>query len=364
MRDTFELLIHLIVTLVRLIRPGGVKLVVADTLAMKHQLIITNRSKKRSPKLKSSDRFLFGFLAIFIGEKRLKRISVVFKPATILRFHKALVDRKYRRLYSNKTKRKPGRKSPDQTIINFVFEMKKQNPIFGYLRISMQIHEAFGIDITPYAVGRILRKQSSTSPTDGGPSWLTFIGHMKDSLWSVDLFRCESIGLKSHWVMVVMDQFTRRIIGFAVHSGHCDGISYCRMFNEIISGKALPKYLSSDDDPLFLFHRWKANLRILEIEEIKSSPGIPTSHPFVERIIGSTRRELLNNVIFFNQRDLQNKLNSYQEYYNDNRAHSSLNQKTPMKMTAEQNINPNIVPIDSYQWSSYCCELFNLPTAA
>ena len=50
-------------------------------------------------------------------------------------------------------------------------------------------------------------------------SWLTFLGHMKDSLWSMDLFRCESATLRSHWVLVVMDQYTRRIIGFGVHAG-------------------------------------------------------------------------------------------------------------------------------------------------
>ena len=56
------------------------------------------------------------------------------------------------------------------------------------------------------------------------------------------------------------------IIGFAVHAGDCDGIAYCRMFNQIIAGKSLQKYLSSDNDPLFLFHGWDANLRILEID--------------------------------------------------------------------------------------------------
>ena len=195
----------------------------------------------------------------------------------------------------------------------------------------MQIHEAFGIDISPYAVGRILRIKTITPPTGGGPSWLSFIGHMKDSLWSVDLFRCESINLRSHWVMVIMDQFSRRIIGFAVHAGNCDGVAYCRMFNEIISGKTLPKYLSSDNDPLYLFHRWKANLRILEIEEIKSAAGCPTSHPYVERIVGSVRREYLNHVLFFKERDLKNKLDIYQTYYNHQRAHSSLDQKTQQK---------------------------------
>jgi hypothetical protein len=65
-----------------------------------------------------------------------------------------------------------------------------------------------------------------------------------------------------------------------------------------VGGIPLPKYLSSDNDPLFLFHRWKANLRILEIGELKSVPGTPTSHPFIERVIGTTRRECLDQLIF------------------------------------------------------------------
>ncbi len=86
------------------------------------------------------------------------------------------------------------------------------------------------------------------------------------------------------------------------------------MFNHIIAGKSLPKYLSSDNDPLFLFHRWEANLRILEIDELKSVPGVPTSHPFIERIIGTIRRECLDQLIFFNRLDLQKKLDHFQAY--------------------------------------------------
>ena len=111
-----------------------------------------------------------------------------------------------------------------------------------------------------------------------GPSWLTFIGHAKDSLWSVDLFRCESILLNTHWVLVVMHQFTRRIVGFGVHAGTAlDGVALCRLFNCAIARQRLPRHLSSDNDPLFEFHRWQASLRILEIEEIKTVPDIPWS---------------------------------------------------------------------------------------
>ncbi|HIG42288.1 MAG TPA: transposase [Gammaproteobacteria bacterium] len=364
MFEIIELLTHCFVTLIKFLKPGGVKLVMAESIAMKHQLIVMNRGKKRSPALITRDRFLFGILTLFIGERRLQKVAVIVKPATILAFHKALVKRKYSRLYSNKVKKIPGRKARDQVLIDLVVEMKRRNPSFGYGRISMQILEAFGITISRFAVGRILRNTKHTLPSGVGPSWLTFIGHVKDSLWAVDLFRCESATLKSHWVMVVIDQFTRRIIGFAVHAGDCDGVAYCRMFNKIISGKSLPKYLSSDNDPLFLFHRWKANLRIVEIHELKSVPGTPTSHPFIERVIGTTRREYLDHVIFFNSCDLQKKLDRFQKYYNDNRTHSSLNMKTPKRMAEENSTDNNVASLDQYRWESSCNGLYQLPVAA
>jgi putative transposase len=97
--------------------------------------------------------------------------------------------------------------------------------------------------------------------------------------------------------------FTRRIIGFGVERADPCGASICRMFNQIIAGKSLPRYLSSDYDPLFRFHRWLANLRILAVEEIKS-PYVPASHPFVERLIGTIQREFLDHVPIWNAVDL------------------------------------------------------------
>src|SRR6516225_9785987 len=85
---------------------------------------------------------------------------------------------------------------------------------------------------------------------------------MKDSLWSMDLFRCESASLRTHWVLVVMDQYSRRIIGFGVHAGTVDGVALCRMFNRAIRWQLeMPKYL-----------------RVLEVTEIKKVPYVPLSH--------------------------------------------------------------------------------------
>src|SRR2546422_7049214 len=100
-----------------------------------------------------------------------------------------------------------------------------------------------------------------------------------------------------------MDQFTRRIVGCAVHRGVVDGVALCRMFNRAIHTQALPKYLSSDHDPPYRFHQWQANLRVLAVQEIKTVPYVPLSHPFLERLIGTIRPGILRpNIILDSSR--------------------------------------------------------------
>jgi transposase InsO family protein len=168
--------------------------------------------------------------------------------------------------------------------------------------------------------------------------------------------------MKSHWVLVVMDQFTRRIIGFGVHAGDVDGTALCRIFNSAISHQGTPHDLSSDNDPLFRYHRWKPNLRILEIDEIKSLPYTPQSHPFVERLIGTTRREYLDHVFFWNHRDLEPKLVEFANYYNRERAHHSLGGQSPAVVSGEPRYP--CANISDYSWQQHCNGLFQLPRAA
>jgi transposase InsO family protein len=126
-----------------------------------------------------------------------------------------------------------------------------------------------------------------------------------------------------------MEQFTRRIIGFGVQSGTVDGVALCRMFHRAIRGHGLPKYLSSDHDPLYRFHQWKANLRILEVTKIKTVPYVPLSHPFVERLIGTLQRECFDRTLFWTTADLEAKLIDFQRYYNGHRTHAGLEGGVP-----------------------------------
>ena len=254
MRDLFILFIHLITTLARLASPGGVRAVVAESLLVKHQLLILNRSRQRAPNLCLSDRLVAGWCTLFLRPSRLIRSAITLKPSTLLHLHQILTQRKYRLLFSPEGRRKPGPKGPPKELIDAIVATQQRNPSWGCPRIAQQIALAFGVPVDKDMVRRVLATHYFPKPDASGPSWLIFLGHLKDSLWSMDLFRCESAVLRTHWILVVMDQYTRRIIGFGLHAGTVDGIALCRMFNRALRGHAsMPQYLSSDHDPLYRF---------------------------------------------------------------------------------------------------------------
>jgi putative transposase len=362
MRDLVILFVHIIATLARLLGPGGIRSVVAESVLIKQQLLILNRSRHRSPSLRSSDRLVAGLCALLIRPARLIRSAIVLKPSTLLSLHQALRNRKYQLLFSPRRRRRPGPKGPSRELIEAVVETKQRNPTWGSPRIAQQITLTFGIPIDKDIVRRILASHYRPEQGSAGPSWLTFIGHLKDSLWSIDLFRCESATLRTHWILVVMDQYTRRIIGFGVQAGMVDGVALCGMFNHAIRGqRATPKYLSSDNDALYRFEQWQANLRILDVAEIKTVPHIPLSHPFVERLIGTIRREYLDRTLFWTTVDLENKLLEFRDYFNSHRTHHSLAGRTPDQDTKRPRLVANL---RSYRWQSHCRGLYQTSIAA
>ena len=126
-----------------------------------------------------------------------------------------------------------------------------------------------------------------------------------------------------------MDQFSRRLIGFGVQLITADGPALCRLFNQAIAGQGRCLRLSFDHDPLFQFHRWQANLRVLGIQPIPTVPCVPVSHPFIERLIRTVRQEYLDQSFYWNAQDLERKLALFKSYYNTHRMHQGLAGTTP-----------------------------------
>jgi putative transposase len=122
MKNLLLMLAHLLATIAKLPGPGGAKAIVADSLLMKQQLLIINRSPGRAPNLTATDRMLLGFWSLFLSPHGIRRAAVTLKPSTLLKFHDMLKKRKYRLLYTARRKREPGPKGPSQELIDAIVE--------------------------------------------------------------------------------------------------------------------------------------------------------------------------------------------------------------------------------------------------
>ena len=172
---TFSLFfLHAIVIVIRLGRPEGLRSVVAESVLMRHQVLILNRGRKRAPNLRASDRIIAGLCTLMMRRARVLRSAIVLKPSTLLHFHKMLTKEKYRLLFSSKRVRRPGPKGPTKELIDAVVEMKRRNSAWGCKRIAQQIALAFGVDIDKDVVRRILGIQFRPEADSGGSVMAVF----------------------------------------------------------------------------------------------------------------------------------------------------------------------------------------------
>ena len=187
MKELLLTLLHLAVMTAKLCGPGGVRAVIAENLLLKQQLIVVRRARQRAPNLALSDRLICGLGSLFLSPGRIRKVAIGVRPSTLLAFHQALVRRKYHRLFSSSPcPKKPGPKGSCEALIQAIVQLKSRNPRFGCPRIARIISHTLGVDIDKNVVCRVLSKHYRPAPGGTGPSWLSFIGQTRDSLWSVD----------------------------------------------------------------------------------------------------------------------------------------------------------------------------------
>ena len=119
----------------------------AETLLIKHQLVILCRSRQRAPKLTTVDRIVMGLCTLFMNPSRIHKVAAALRAATLLAFHQALKERKYRREFSPQRRGKPGPRGPSKELIQAIVEMRRRNPRYGSPRIAQQLSKAFLITL-------------------------------------------------------------------------------------------------------------------------------------------------------------------------------------------------------------------------
>src|SRR5918994_4492478 len=168
MRDFLILFVHVIVTVARLARPGGLRSVVAESALVRHQLLVLNRGRKRAPNLRTADRIIAGLCTLFMRPARVLRSAIVLKPSTLLHLHSLLRKRKYRLLFSSGRRHRPGPKGPKKALIDAVVAMKRRNRSWGCPSIAQQMGLAFGVEIDKDVVRRILSVHNRPELDSGG----------------------------------------------------------------------------------------------------------------------------------------------------------------------------------------------------
>ena len=168
--------------------PGGVRAVIAENLLLKQQLIVLLRARQRAPNLTLRDRLLCGFGSLFISPGRIRKVAIGARPSTLLAFHQALVRRKYHRLFaSSRRSKRPGPRAPSEALIQAIVELKSVNP---RVRLSPDcahhLAQVRGRDRQERRVPCAI-ETLSCRPGGNRASWLSFIGHTTDGLWSADL---------------------------------------------------------------------------------------------------------------------------------------------------------------------------------
>jgi putative transposase len=287
-----------------------------EILALRHQLGILQRSVKR-PKLTATDRFLWAWLSTVWADWR--SALVIVKPETVIAWHR----KGFRLFWTWKVRHgQPGRPPVPQDLRDLIRKISRENPLWGAPRIHGELLK-LGIDIGETSVSKYLvRHRKPPSQT-----WRTFLENHLKTMVSVDFFTVPTIRFQVLYVFLVLLHERRRIIHFNV-TAHPTAEWTAQQLREAFPFDQSPRYLLRDRDSIF-GGEFRKEVTAMGIQEVLSTPRSPWQRAYVERVIGTIRRECLDHVIVFNEASLHRHVKSFMTYYHESRTHLSLAKDAP-----------------------------------
>src|SRR5215467_10045433 len=288
-----------------------------ENLALRHQIGVLRRSKRKRPKLTSGDRLLWICLSRLWCDWR-SALAIV-KPETVIAWHRA----GFCLFWNWKVRRgQPGRPLISREVRDLIRGMCRENPSWGAPRIHGELLK-LGIDIGESSVSKyMVRGHKPPSQT-----WRTFLENHAQQLVSIDFFTVPTIRFQVLYVFLVLAHDRRRILHFNV-TAHPTAEWTGQQLREAFPFEHLPRYLLRDRDAIF-GDEFRRQVRDMGIHEVLSTPRSPWQRAYVERVIGYIRRECLDHVIVFHESSLRRTLESYFDYYHRSRTHLSLGKDSP-----------------------------------
>jgi putative transposase len=316
-------LLHAIYGFLRLLLLPRRQLVL-ENLALRQQLAVLIRQRPR-PSLRRRDRLFWVLLSKGYSEWR--SVLVLVQPDTVVRWH-----RQGFRLYwrwKSRSKR-IGRPPLDKEVRDFIGRMARDNPTWGAPRIQAE-RRLLGHDIAETTVAKYRKRSRPAKPPS--QTWKTFLRNHVGTLASMDFFTVPTATCRLLYVLVILRHERRRVVHFRVTTA-ATAAWVSQQLREAFPFDTAPRYLIRDRDAIY-GTKVQHCLASLGVEEVRTAPRSPWQSPYVERLIGSIRRELLNHVIVLNERHLRWLISAYISYYHESRPHRALAHNAPEPRAVE-----------------------------
>ena len=286
-----------------------------ELIGLRHQVSVLRRQHPGRVRLFSTDRLLWIWL--YRVWPQVLNAMVVVKPATVVRWH-----RKGFRIYWRWRSRRPERPKMSTEIRDLIRQMSLANPLWGAPRIHGELLK-LGIAVSQATVGRYLPRR----PKAPSPTWRSFLHNHLTDIAAIDMFVVATATFRTSYALIVLGHDRRKVIHFEVTQNPTQ-VWLSRQITEAFPWETAPRYLLRDRDSSY-GQAFRDRVRAMGIEEVLTAPRSPWQYPFVERLIGSIRRECLDHVIIFNERHLRHILSGYFQYHHRTRTHLSLDKDCP-----------------------------------
>jgi transposase InsO family protein len=290
-----------------------------EVVALRHQLSVYDRTRPRRFRIEPADRVLWSWLSRLWPDWR--QAVYFVRPRAVLEWQERRFCDHWRRKSQGGRR---GRPAIDPEIRELIRQLSRANPAWGSPRIAGELAKV-GIVVDKSTVDKY-RIRATGSPS---PTWRAFLeNHFKD-LVSVDFFIVPTLRFQILYVFIVLALERRRIRHFNV-TAHPTAQWTAQQMVEAFPFDTAPRYLIRDRDGIY-GAAFRRRLRSLGIEEVLTAPRSPWQNPYAERLIGTLRRECLDNVIVLNERHLRRVLRSYIDFYHRWRVHRSLGMDSPVR---------------------------------
>ena len=318
MKTTFIALLAAVIESVR--SRGAMQL---EILALRHQLAVYQRTSRR-PRLTPSDRLIWGWLAsVWSGWRD---VLVFVKPETVVAWQR----KRFRDHWTRLSRQgKPGRPQVPREVRELIRTMSRANPLWGSPRIRGELWK-IGIELAKSTVEKYMVKSRKPS----SPTWRTFLQNHAAERVSCDFFVVPTVRFTVLYVFLVLAHDRRRVLHWGV-TEHPTARWTAQQMVEAFPWDEAPRFLVRDRDSIY-GGEFRRRIRNMGIEEVLIAPRSPWQNPFVERLIGSIRRECLDHVVVFSGGHLRRLLSNYFAYYHRSRIHQGLEMDCPQPRRVQQ----------------------------